>query len=77
MRILNWHEETKIKPPFGVHVLCYCKIYGYYIGSYERIEDTNWGNWHDGKQLGVLPPIHWMELPPINIDTGIINSVQS
>lgn len=62
-----WIDETKQKPPFGKHVLCYCRIYGYYIGSYENIapdvSGNIWGNWNDGKHLGVLPPTHWMELP--------------
>ncbi len=69
----NWIEEKRSKPPFGEWVLCFCRIYGRYIGCYERlIEGSSYGNWNDGKQLGVLPPTHWQYLPeppPITPDT--------
>jgi len=50
-------------PEFDTWVLCYCRIYGFYIGCHQRILDTNYGNWNDGKDLGILPPIFWMLLP--------------
>lgn len=63
-----WIETKNKLPEFNKWVLCYCRIYGYYIGSYKQIDDTNWGNWHDGKELGVLPPVLWqyMEEIPMN-----------
>ncbi len=60
---MEWIKTEDHLPPFGEHVLVWCKIYGRYIASYQRISDTNWGNWHDGKDLGVLPPVCWMPLP--------------
>lgn len=59
----NWIDERKQKPPFETWVLCYCRIYGFYIGCYQQILDTGWGNWNDGKELGVLPPTHLQPLP--------------
>ena len=60
----NWIPVDKELPPFNIQVLVYCRIYGRYIGSYNRLdENSTWGNWHDGKSLGVLPPTHWMHLP--------------
>jgi hypothetical protein len=62
---MKWINTKDKLPEFGVPVLVNCKIYGRYIATLERIEpDCDYGNWHDGKILGVLPPTHWMELPP-------------
>jgi hypothetical protein len=61
---MEWIPVAKKLPPFDEWVLAYCRIYGCYIGSYQRIApDTSYGNWNDGKNLGVLPPTHWMPLP--------------
>jgi hypothetical protein len=60
---MEWISVKERLPPFNQSVLCHCRIYGRYIGSYDRILDTGWGNWSDGKILGVLPPTHWMPLP--------------
>lgn len=57
--------EENSMPDFDTPVLVWCRIWGRYIGSYNRIHDTNWGNWHDGKELGVLPPTLWQPLPEI------------
>lgn len=59
----RWIPVSERLPEFDTWVLCYCKIYGFYIGSYQRILDTCHGNWNDGKDLGVLPPIYWQPLP--------------
>ena len=62
---MDWIKTEEKLPPFGRQVLVYCRIYGRYIGSYERLdENCEYGNWHDGEKLGVLPPTHWMFLPP-------------
>lgn len=58
----NWIEEQHNKPPFDTLVLVHCRIYGYYLATWQQIEGQ-WGNWHDGTNLGVLPPTHWMYLP--------------
>lgn len=50
-------------PPFNVQVLVFCRIYGRYIGSYDQLDNTGYGNWSDGKEFGVLPPTHWQHLP--------------
>jgi hypothetical protein len=63
---MEWIDEKEQKPEFGKQVLVFCRIYGRYIGSYEYIGEwagVKYGNWHDGKSLGVLPPTHWMPLP--------------
>lgn len=63
----KWIDERLHKPKFGVPVFVRCRIYGRAIYTYENLDPENpkckWGNWHDGKELGVLPPTHWMELP--------------
>lgn len=62
----KWISIKDEKPVFGEHVLVFCSIYGRYIASYEFIGEFNgegFGNWHDGKRLGVLPPTHWQPLP--------------
>jgi hypothetical protein len=59
----NWILTKERNPHFGEPVFVWCRIYGRYIGTYEQIEDTSFGNWNDGKQSGVLPPIYWMPLP--------------
>lgn len=64
----KWISVDEFKPAFGMRVLVFCRIYGSYIASFEHIGHGH-GNWHDGKQLGVLPPTHWMLLandPPPN-----------
>lgn len=60
---MEWISVKERLPEFGELVIVYCRIYGRYIGSYERLHDTIHGNWHDGQSLGVLPPTHWMPLP--------------
>lgn len=60
---MKWIDVKEIKPPFETSVLVYCEIYGMYIGYYRRILDTSHGQWDDGKNIGVLPPLFWMYLP--------------
>lgn len=62
---MEWIAIEDRLPPFDERVLVYCRIYGRYIGAYQRIDpDYDFGNWNDGEKLGVLPPTHWMPLPP-------------
>lgn len=64
----GWISEIDKKPPFGVPVYVYCRIYGHFIATYERlIEGSPYGNWKHGDELGVLPPTHWHFLPTFNI----------
>jgi len=52
-------------PEYDLPVLCYCRIYGRFIGTYERIEpDIDAGVWRRGNESGILPPTHWSPLPP-------------
>lgn len=60
---MKWISCKERLPDFDKPVLCFCRIYGRYIGWHQRIDNTNYGNWHDGTNLGVLPPIYWQELP--------------
>jgi hypothetical protein len=59
----KWIDVKERLPEFGKIVLCHCSIYGRYIGFYQQIDDTDWGNWSGMEQLGILPPTHWMPLP--------------
>lgn len=59
----EWVKVSEMLPEFEAWVLCYCGIYGYYIGQYQQILDTNHGQWCDGKESGCLPPIFWLPLP--------------
>jgi len=60
---IRWIKSSEQNPPFDMQVLCYCKIYGRYIGSYIQVIGV-YGNWSNGKEMGILPPIYWMPLPP-------------
>jgi hypothetical protein len=60
--IPEWYLEKNTKPTFNLPVIVECAIYGRYIGWYQQIIGE-FGNWHDGKQLGVLPPIKWAHIP--------------
>ena len=62
----GWIRVEDRLPDFNTPVFVNCKIYGRYIASYNFIGEFNgekYGNWHDGKNLGALPPSHWMPLP--------------
>lgn len=65
---MEWISTKHRLPEFNIPVLVYCRIYGVFIASHDRIDDTNWGNWRHGDELGILPPTHWMPLPesPVN-----------
>jgi hypothetical protein len=52
----------------GECVLCYCRINGRFVGSYSSIGDTNFGQWGNSHEIGILPPTHWMPLPNPPID---------
>lgn len=58
----TWVKETDKKPQFDKTVVCWCQIYGLYLGRYIHI-GFGYGNWNNGRDTGVLPPIYWMELP--------------
>ena len=62
---MTWKITIIEHPPFGQPVLVWCRIYGFYVGAYMQIEDTDWGNWSDGENTGVLPPVCWMPLPEV------------
>ena len=59
----RWISVAETKPEFGEPVFVWCRIYGRYIGTYQQIDGTRFGNWSDGKELGVLPPLFWQPLP--------------
>ena len=59
----RWISVEETKPEFGEPVFVWCRIYGRYIGTYHQIGGTDFGNWSDGKDLGVLPPLFWQPLP--------------
>lgn len=62
----QWTITSKKEPEFGTYVWCYCPIYGRYIGKFINIGEVDgklYGNWHNGNELGCLPPLLWM---PIN-----------
>lgn len=59
----RWISVEERLPEFGEPVFVWCRIYGRYIGTYQQIDGTRFGNWSDGKELGVLPPLFWQPLP--------------
>lgn len=59
----RWISVEERLPEFGEPVFVWCRIYGRYIGTYQQIDGTRFGNWSDGKDLGVLPPLFWQPLP--------------
>jgi hypothetical protein len=61
----RWIPVTpKTLPKFDTPVLCYCEIYGRFVGVYSQIDGTNWGQWSNQKEIGILPPKAWQPLPP-------------
>lgn len=68
----GWVKCSDRMPEFDTPVLVFCKIYGRSIYTYVFIGEflgDKFGNWHDGKSLGVFPPTHWMPLPQKPNDT--------
>ncbi|MBK9800718.1 MAG: DUF551 domain-containing protein [Bacteroidetes bacterium] len=62
----KWIRVSEKMPDFDVSVLVFCRIYGVFIAQHKYIGDfqgEKYGNWYDGKDLGVLPPLFWMPLP--------------
>ena len=60
---MNWISVKDRLPEFDDWVICYCPIWGRFLGSYERISGSDWGNWSRDEEKGILPPSHWMPLP--------------
>lgn len=63
----GWVKCSDRLPEFDTPVLVFCELYGRAIYTHVFIgefQGDKFGNWHDGKSLGVLPPTHWMPLPP-------------
>ena len=65
--VMHWVATSEQLPEFGVTVLVYCKIYGKFLATYEYIGEfagEKYGNWRDfNGNLGILPPVYWMEIP--------------
>lgn len=61
----QWIDTKKRIPKFGEMVFAYCRIYGRFLASYERIGDSDFGSWENSMtgERGVLPPTHWQPLP--------------
>lgn len=74
----QWISVEDKLPEFGETVLVYCKIYGRYLATYEYIGDfqgEKYGNWRDfNGNLGILPPIYWLEIPEIPSTTTVNNT---
>lgn len=65
---MEWIKTEDKLPEFGELVLVYCRIYGIFLASYELIgefDGKEFGNWHDGTNLGILPPVYLMKIPEI------------
>lgn len=66
---MDWIKTTDRLPEFEVPVLVYCRIYGRFIATYDRLApDLNYGNWRHNEELGILPPLYWMHLPLIPLE---------
>ena len=60
----RWIPVSERLPEYDVMILCFCRIYGCFMGVYSRIaDDVDAGVWSDFEESGVLPPTHWMLLP--------------
>lgn len=65
LKATEWISIKDRLPEFEESVLVFCNIYGRFISSYDRIGDSDFGQWHRGNEKGILPPTHWMPLPEI------------
>jgi len=65
--VISWVTTSEQVPEFGVTVLVYCKIYGKFLATFEYIGEfagDKYGNWRDfNGNIGILPPVYWMEIP--------------
>lgn len=61
---MDWIIETDRKPPFGKLVLVHCRVYGKFLATYEEI-GYGYGNWKHNNELGILPPVYWLDIPEI------------
>jgi hypothetical protein len=61
----EWISVEDRLPEFGTPVFCWESFSGRWVGSYEQIENTAYGNWwnHFSNEKGYLPATHWMALP--------------
>jgi hypothetical protein len=60
----KWVSVKERLPEFDTPVLCWGRIHGRFVGVYSRIDGTSWGQWSNQKEIGILPPVAWMPLPP-------------
>jgi len=60
---MDWIDCKYTLPAFESSVLVFCRIYGRNVYFYSRIGDSNDGDWSNIKEMGLLPPTHWMPLP--------------
>ena len=60
---MEWISVKDRLPSRDTTVLCFCRIYGRYVGSYQGIDVTDFGQWCNQSDCGILPPTHWMPLP--------------
>jgi len=66
----EWIRTQDKKPSYGVPVIAYCRIYGRFIAIYDRINDSDYGEWIRGEERGILPPTHWAYLAKIPDDNS-------
>lgn len=60
----RWIPVNERLPEYDTAVLCFCRIYGRFVGEYSRIEpDIDEGIWSGPSGTGILPPTDWMPLP--------------
>lgn len=60
----EWIDIKRNMPFFGEPVLAYCRTYGRFMACYERIDDSDHGQWCNWTgEKGILPPTHWWPLP--------------
>jgi hypothetical protein len=66
---MEWREvrsdPPEVDPEIGfTSVLVYCKLWGVYPAVIKLISDTKFKEWRDWNGDSVIPPSHWMPLPP-------------
>lgn len=61
---MRWISVDERLPKDETLVFCYHPMKGRFIGMRSRIEGTDFDVWSDSEESGIMPPTHWMPLPP-------------
>lgn len=59
----KWISVDEKLPEADETVLCYCRIWGRYVGCMTKILYTNNHQWSNSTETGILPPTYWQPIP--------------